>query len=74
MAEGKYVAQAIIAVGNAFDGLTIYGPFADMARAIDWAERVRLQDWRAVNLHWPYTLGALARATDETEDASDEGR
>ncbi len=38
----------IIATGNAFDGLTLYGPFDEMESAIEFAENERLEVWDCV--------------------------
>ena len=42
-----------LAVGNAFDGLSFYGPFPDNSSAVDYAQNIVDADWRAVPLSRP---------------------
>lgn len=44
----------VLAIGNAFDGLTFVGPFGDMQEAIDYAENHARDDvWHIVNVLKP---------------------
>lgn len=44
----------IVVVGNPFDGLSVFGPFATFEEARAWADaNGRNDDWRVVLLHSP---------------------
>lgn len=45
--------QAIIAVGNAVDGLTFIGPFPDHEAAVEYAEGLLSKDWVIAKLDEP---------------------
>jgi hypothetical protein len=38
----------VVAVGNAFDGVTLYGPFHDANEAIEYAEKNVSSEWSTV--------------------------
>jgi hypothetical protein len=43
--------QFAVALGNAFDGITLYGPFEDHEEAIEWAsENDGGKPWEVVTL------------------------
>lgn len=39
----------VVAVGNAFDGLRLFGPFDNKADAINWASEIR-DEWVLVEV------------------------
>lgn len=44
--------QFVVAVGNAFDGLTLYGPFNSEEAALNWADiGCRAEQWDIVRLN-----------------------
>jgi hypothetical protein len=44
----------VVAVGNAFDGLTLYGPFNDEGEALRFAEdEISAAEWNVVLLNEP---------------------
>ena len=47
--------MTVIATGNPFDGVTLYGPFDDAEHAMLWADaNVRDEGWRVVKIREPY--------------------
>jgi hypothetical protein len=47
---------AIVAVGNSFDGLTLYGPFKSVEEANEWADTLRSsEEWTVVPVHQAVT-------------------
>ena len=52
----------VVATGNAFDGVTLTGPFDDNESAIEYAEFYTLTDWHVVELESP---GSGWRDSDE---------
>lgn len=41
--------QFVVAVGSAFDGIKIFGPFDDPDEATKWAEHIH-DDWHVIKL------------------------
>jgi hypothetical protein len=41
--------MTVVAVGNPFDGITLFGPFQDETEALEWAEGTS-GDWHIVHL------------------------
>lgn len=39
----------VIAIGNAFDGIRLFGPFLDKAEALIWASGIR-EEWVIVEI------------------------
>jgi hypothetical protein len=45
------MGTCVVAVGNAFDGINLFGPFEDSEVAIAWAEHEHLEgEWNVVDL------------------------
>ena len=47
---------AVVVVGNAFDGLMVYGPFSSAEDANDWADTLKNEEWHVVRCEVP-TIG-----------------
>ena len=46
------VKMWVVALGDAFNGITIYGPFSDQMVALEWAEdQQRGDDWHVVKVN-----------------------
>lgn len=45
--------KQIVMEGNAFDGLTFYGPFKDVEDATEFADIEDLEDWRVCPMIMP---------------------
>ena len=43
----------VAVVGNPFDGLEIYGPFADHEQATSWCERLDYEEWNVADVESP---------------------
>lgn len=43
----------VISIGNAFDGLRLFGPFDDMEIAYQYADENRLEEWHCVLIETP---------------------
>jgi hypothetical protein len=42
-----------VATGNAFDGLTLHGPFTDINEAEEWLTAIQPLDWTIVAINQP---------------------
>ena len=52
--QKPYIAFCVLAVGNAFDGISLYGPFNNGEEASEYAERhAREDDWHVVPIIEP---------------------
>lgn len=50
----KQDGGSAVAVGNAFDGMTFYGPFEDDHEAFEWADQnIVGEEWHTVPLEPP---------------------
>ena len=50
MSSEENVEAFVIAVGNSFDGTSLYGPFHDPEEATEWAEKNAESDWWLVGV------------------------
>ncbi len=48
----------VVALGDAFDGLSLFGPFDDCEEACEWAERNADGDWHSLLIS-PTDVGSV---------------
>lgn len=47
------MCKYVVAVGNAFDGVKLYGPFDNADEASNWADANVVEEWNIVDLTDP---------------------